>query len=159
MFAGAIGPGLLLVLAYTGIVFWRARGLPALAPEDRTSLGRMALDLGPLLILVISVLGSIIAGHATPTQASGLGAFGAVLITLLYRRFSFSMLMEASRKTVVTTSMALFAMIGATCFAAVFKGIGGDDLVEAGVTLFGDGPFTVLIVVMGVLFVLGSVLD
>lgn len=159
MFAGAIGPGLLLVMAYAGLVFWRSRDLPALSHEDRTSLGRLVLELGPLLILVVSVLGSIIAGLATPTEASGLGAFGALLITILYRRFSASMLMEAARRTVVTTSMVLFVMIGATCFAAVFKGIGGDDLVEAGVTLFGNEPYTVLLVVMGAIFVLGFVLD
>ena len=159
MFAGAIGPGLLLVFAYAGLVFWRARGLPSLPRSERTSLWRLVIDLGPLLILVISVLGSIIAGLATPTEASGLGAFGALFIAVLYRRFSVSMMMEAARQTVVTTAMVLFVMIGATCFSAVFKGIGGDDLVEAGVTLFGDGPFTVLVVVMGAIFVLGFVLD
>ena len=159
MFAGAIGPGLLLVAVYAGLVFWRARGLPSLPRSERTSIWRLVIDLGPLLILVISVLGSIIAGLATPTEASGLGAFGALLITVLYRRFSLPMMFEAARQTVVTTSMVLFVMIGATCFSAVFKGIGGDDLVEAGVTLFGDGPLTVLLVVMGAIFVLGFVLD
>jgi tripartite ATP-independent transporter DctM subunit len=112
-----------------------------------------------LLVLVISVLGSIIAGIATPTEASGLGAFGAVLITILYRCFSWTMLMDAARKTVITTSLVLFVMIGATCFSAVFKGVGGDDLVEAGITAFGTEPFTVLAVVMASIFFLGFVLD
>ncbi|MEX0285634.1 MAG: TRAP transporter large permease subunit [Paracoccaceae bacterium] len=159
MFAGAIGPGLLLVCCYAGLVFWRARGLPALPRTERTPIWRLALDLGPLLFLVISVLGSIIAGIATPTEASGLGAFGALLITVVYRCFSVSMMLEAARQTVVTTSLVLFVMIGATCFAAVFKGIGGNDLVEAGVTIFGDAPYTVLFVVMAAIFVLGFVLD
>ncbi|MCY4209262.1 MAG: TRAP transporter large permease subunit [Roseovarius sp.] len=159
MFAGAIGPGLLMVLAYAGLVFWRARGLPSLSRSERGSLWRLVIDLGPLLILVVSVLGSIINGLATPTEASGIGAFGALFITLLYRRFSLSMMLEAARQTVVTTSMVLFVMIGATCFSAVFKGVGGDDLVETGVMLFGDGAFTVLLVVMGAIFVLGFVLD
>lgn len=159
MFAGAIGPGLLLVAAYGGLVMWRARGLPPVTRTDREAPWRVLVDLGPLLALVISVLGSIIAGLATPTEASGLGAFGAVLITMLYRRFSVSMIMHAARQTVVTTSMVLFVMIGATCFSAVFRGVGGDDLVKAGIMAFGDGPFTVLAVVMGAIFLLGFVLD
>lgn len=159
MFAGAIVPGLMLVGAYAVYIIWQARGLPALQRTDRISIPRLLFDLGPLLALVISVLGSIIAGFATPTEASGIGAFGAVLITLLYGRFSVAMLMNAARQTVVTTALVLFVMIGATCFSAVFKGIGGDDLVEAGILAFGADPFTVLAVVMIAIFVLGFVLD
>ena len=120
---------------------------------------RLLLDLGPLLALVVSVLGSIVAGLATPTEASGLGAFGAILITLLYRSFSMAMLMQAARQTVITTAMVLFVMIGATCFSAVFKGIGGDDLVEAGLLAFGEGPYMILALVMGAIFLLGFFLD
>lgn len=159
MFAGAIGPGLLLVIAYGAFVVWRARGLPAIKREGSLSLARLLFDLGPLLMLVVSVLGSIIAGIATPTEASGLGAFGAVLVTLLYGKFSLSMLMDAARQTVVTTSLVLFVMIGATCFSAVFKGIGGDDVVETAILAFGTDPFTVLTVVMVAIFLLGFVLD
>ena len=159
MFAGAIGPGLLLVAVYGGFVLWRARGLPRAATQEETSPLRLLLDLGPLLVLVLSVLGSIISGFATPTEASGVGALGAVFITLLYGKFSFAMLMTAARQTVITTSTVLFLMIGATCFSAVFKGVGGDDMVEAGIMAFGDGPFIVLTVVMVAIFVLGFVLD
>ena len=105
------------------------------------------------------MLGSIVAGLATPTEASGLGAFGALLITVLYRKFSFAMLMKAARQTVITTSLVLFVMIGATCFSAVFKAVGGDELVKAGITAFGTEPFVVLAVVMGAIFLLGFVLD
>lgn len=159
MFAGAIGPGLLLVGVYGGYVIWKARDLPRQERTDATSPLRLLIDLGPLLALVISVLGSIIAGLATPTEASGVGALGAVLITMLYGKFSTAMLMKAATQTVITTSTVLFLMIGATCFSAVFKGIGGDDLVEAGIMAFGDGPFTVLAVVMVAIFLLGFVLD
>ncbi|MEO1284033.1 MAG: TRAP transporter large permease subunit [Pseudomonadota bacterium] len=159
MFAGAIGPGLLLVAVYGGFVLWRARGLPRAATQEETSPLRLLLDLGPLLVLVLSVLGSIISGFATPTEASGVGALGAVFVTLLYGKFSFAMLMTAARQTVITTSTVLFLMIGATCFSAVFKGVGGDDMVEAGIMAFGDGPFIVLTVVMVAIFVLGFVLD
>lgn len=159
MFAGAIVPGLMLVAVYAVVVVWRARKLPPVEREDRPSILHLALDLGPLLLLVTSVLGSIIAGIATPTEASGLGAFGAVLISLLYGRFSVSMLLNAARQTVTMTAVVLFVMIGATCFSAVFKGVGGDDLVEAGVTAFGTDPFTILTVVMVAIFLLGFFLD
>ncbi|MEP4195213.1 MAG: TRAP transporter large permease subunit [Aliishimia sp.] len=159
MFAGAIGPGLMLVVVYGLYVAWKARGLPTMPKTERVSLWKLLFDLGPLLALVISVLGSIIAGIATPTEASGLGAFGAVVITILYGQFSFKMLMEAAQKTVVTVAVVLFVMIGATCFSAVFKGVGGDDLVEAGIMAFGSDPYTVLMVVMAAIFLLGFVLD
>ncbi|SMX31037.1 TRAP transporter large permease [Actibacterium lipolyticum] len=159
MFAGAMGPGLILVVIYALYVAWRARGLPAMPKVERASPWGLLFDLGPLLALVIAVLGSIIAGIATPTEASGLGAFGAVAITVLYGRFSIEMLMDAAKKTVVTTAVVLFVMIGATCFSAVFKGVGGDDLVEAGIMAFGSGPYTVLAVVMAAIFLLGFVLD
>lgn len=158
MFAGAMGPGLCLVLAYGAYILWRARGLPRAARHDVQRL-RLLADLVPLLALVIAVLGSIVAGIATPTEASGLGALGAVAISVLYRRFSVAMLLQAARQTVITTAQVLFVMIGATCFSAVFKAIGGDDLVEAGISVFGAGAFTQLAVVMLAIFVLGFVLD
>ncbi|MGR3315971.1 TRAP transporter large permease [Roseovarius indicus] len=160
MFAGAIGPGLLLVAVYGILVAIRARTLPrAPRPEGRASPLRLLLDLGPLLSLIVIVLGSIIAGYATPTEASGLGAFGAILVALLYRRFDLSVIMDAARQTVTTTSMVLLVMIGATCFSAVFKAVGGDDMVETAITAFGTEPLTVLAVVMGAIFLLGFVLD
>lgn len=160
MFAGAIGPGLLLVAVYGILVAIRARTLPrAPRPEGRASPLRLLLDLGPLLSLIVIVLGSIIAGYATPTEASGLGTFGAILVALLYRRFDLSVIMDAARQTVTTTSMVLLVMIGATCFSAVFKAVGGDDMVETAITAFGTEPLTVLAVVMGAIFLLGFVLD
>ncbi|MEQ9673478.1 MAG: TRAP transporter large permease subunit [Roseovarius indicus] len=160
MFAGAIGPGLLLVAVYGILVAIRARNLPrAPRPEGRANPLRLLLDLGPLLSLIVIVLGSIIAGYATPTEASGLGAFGAILVALLYRRFDLSVIMDAARQTVTTTSMVLLVMIGATCFSAVFKAVGGDDMVETAITAFGTEPLTVLAVVMGAIFLLGFDLD
>ena len=160
MFAGAIGPGLLLVAVYGILVAIRARNLPrAPRPEGRANPLRLLLDLGPLLSLIVIVLGSIIAGYATPTEASGLGAFGAIVVALLYRRFDLSVIMDAARQTVTTTSMVLLVMIGATCFSAVFKAVGGDDMVKTAITAFGTEPLTVLAVVMGAIFLLGFVLD
>ena len=146
-------------MVYGALVIWRARNLPAAVHADRPSPLRLLLDLGPLLALVVSVLGSIIAGLATPTEASGLGAFGALLITVFYGRFSTAMLMKAARQTVVTTSPRPVRDDRRHCFSAVFKAIGGDELVKAGITAFGTEPFVVLAVVMGAIFLLGFVLD
>lgn len=161
MFAGAIGPGLLLVALYGAYVIWRAWGLKQKAPmqDGRPRLMALIVDIAPLLILIICVLGSIIAGVATPTEASGLGALGAVLVTMIYRRFSVSMLMDAARDTVVTTAMVALVVIGATCFAAVFRGVGGDEMIQSGLGSFGDTPWVVMAVVMVSIFLLGFFLD
>ncbi|SEL21332.1 TRAP transporter, DctM subunit [Roseovarius nanhaiticus] len=163
MFAGAIGPGLLLVALYGIYIIWRARGLPR-APKGPAlgliaGVGRTLMDVAPLLILVICVLGSIIGGLATPTEASGLGALGAILVTALYRRFDTGVIMAAARDTVMATCVVLMVIVGATCFSAVFKGVGGDAMIRSALSLFGDNPWTVLLVVMGAIFVLGFVLD
>lgn len=159
MFAGAIGPSLLLVAVYGGLVIWRSRNLPRIPRSEDLPLWRLLLDLLPLIALVISVMGSIIAGIATPTEASGLGAFGALMIAFLYGHLKFTMVMDAARKTVITTCMVLFTISGATCFSAVFKGIGGASLVANGMMAFGNSPFIILAVVMGAIFILGFVLD
>ena len=159
MFTAALVPGALLVIAYGVFTVWRARKLPPLATNEKISVWQLIIDLGPLVVLVVAVLGSILGGIATPTEASGLGALGAIFITLIYGRFNINNTMEAARKTVVTTSMVLFVMIGATCFSAVFKGIGGDDMVETGVMAFGTEPITVLTVLMVSVFLLGFLLD
>lgn len=162
MFAAAMLPGAMLVVAYGLYAVMRARKIPRQPKQGRLTprdVLRLVLDLGPLIALVVSVLGSIVAGLATPTEASGLGAFGAILITLAYGRFRVSTVMAAARDTVSTTSMVLLVMIGATCFSAVFKGIGGDALIREGLGLFGTSPWMVLFVVMAAIFVLGFVLD
>lgn len=161
MFAGAIGPGLLLVLLYGGYIIFKSRQIEHNKAKTRLGVSPISLllDIGPLILLVICVLGSIIAGLATPTEASGLGAFGAILITLIYGRFKMSVILEAAKDTVVATSMVMMVMVGATCFSAVFRGIGGDELIQDGILAFGGGPWVVLAVVMTVIFILGFVLD
>ena len=161
MFAGAIGPGILLVALYSAYMFVRSRGLKSETENayQRPTLVRTVMDIGPLLLLVFCVLGAIIGGVATPTEASGLGALGAIVIALLYGKFSIAVTMAAARDTVVATSMVLMVMIGATCFSAVFRGVGGDELIRSGLEALGGGPWTVLVVVMCAIFVLGFVLD
>ena len=163
LFTAAFVPGLLLAALYAARVLWLARRLtpvsPAADPQQRLRVLPLMRDLLPLALLVVCVLGSIVTGVATPTEASGLGAFGAIAITCLYRSCSRSLLMQAARETIVATSMVLMVMIGATCFAAVFNGIGGNAAIERGFTGISGGPWLLLAVVMVVIFLLGFVLD
>ncbi len=158
MFAGAILPGLLLVSLYAVYAIIRTWNIRPMAREHTPGWSAV-LDILPLVLLIVFVLGSIIFGLATPTEASGLGAVGAILIALAYRSFSFGVLMEAARETVVSTSMVFLVLIGATCFSAVFRKVGGDEAIQAAIGVFGTEPWVVLLVVMGAIFVLGFVLD
>lgn len=162
MFAGAIGPGLLLVVLYAAYVVIHTRHLPRKRAREGGLLRgifKSFIDTTPLLVLIICVLGSIIGGLATPTEASGLGALGAILVTVLYGKFRIATIMAAGRDTVIATTMVMTVMIGATSFSAVFRGIGGDDAIQNGLASFGGGPWTTLFVVMAVIFILGFVLD
>jgi len=164
MFAGAIGPGLLLVGLYALYVLattgWRKQTGPQMAePYSVRNLLVGLVDVGPLLLLILCVLGSIIAGIATPTEASGLGALGSILITVLYGRFDLQMIMSAARETVIATSMVMMVMVGATCFSAVFRGIGGDELIRDSLMALGGGPWGTMAVIMVAIFLLGFVLD
>ena len=160
MFAGAIIPGFLLVSLYAiyGIIrTWNVQA--AGVGLTRKPVRRAVADILPLVLLIVFVLGSIILGLATPTEASGLGAIGAIIIASAYRSFSGRILMESARETVVSTSMVFLVLIGATCFSAVFRKVGGDDAIHAVLGLFGSEPWVILLVVMGAIFVLGFVLD
>lgn len=163
MFAAAIGPGMLLVMLYAMYIVIRTWHLPRTqqAPRQNVMLALVSIvrDTAPLLLLVICVLGSIISGLATPTEASGIGAFGAIVITLVYRRFSIAMVLQAARETVISTCMILTVLIGATCFSAVFRRIGGDESIQAALSHISSGPWMTLAIIMAVIFVLGFVLD
>lgn len=159
MFAGAILPGLLLVVLISVYMLIRTWGLRQEAAVERAPMGQTVWRLGPLVLLIICVLGSIIAGVATPTEAAGVGAFGALIIALLYGRFSVKMTIDAAEDTVSATSMIFLVLIGATCFSAVFRKVGGEDAILDLVGLFGTEPWTIIFVVMGMIFVLGFVLD
>ncbi len=158
-FAGAIGPGLLLAALYALHVIWRGFRLPAPPPVETVGLLQLILDVAPLIMLVVCILGSIIAGLATPTEASGLGAFGAIAITALYGRFDAAVIMQAARETVIATSMVMMVMIVATCFSGVFRGIGGDEMIREGLAMMGGGPWMILGVITVAIFILGFVLD
>lgn len=162
MFSAAIGPGLLLFFLYAAWLLIKSRqlSLPSRSHSaSKISVLRLLVDIGPLLILVFCVLGSIMAGIATPTEASGVGALGALFITAIYGRFSLVVTMDAARSTVIATTMVLMVMVGATCFSAVFRGVGGDELIRHGLESLGGGAWVTLAVVMLAIFLLGFVLD
>ena len=165
LFAGALIPGLVLVLLYATYVLARALYQPRSAPvalvEADPSPIALALTKGlvPPLLLIGAVLGSILLGYATPTEAAAVGAMGALLLAILYRALDRKILQEIMQTTVMTTSMVFFILIGASIFSLVFRGYGGDDLVAALFTDMPGGQWTAIGIVMLVIFLLGFILD
>lgn len=163
LFAGALLPGMALVLAYLGYVLWVAWRQPARAPAlpraADASVGHALRAILPALALVVLVLGSILGGYATPTEAAAVGAVGATGLALLHRRFSPGLLWAVARETVLVTSMVFAILIGATLFTLVFRGYGGEDLVHAALDALPGGVFGAMLVVMALMFLLGFLLD
>lgn len=165
LFAGAILPGLLLVSFYIlyllFVSWWRPEQVPAADQDAASKLNwKQTLDaLLPPLLLITAVLGSIIAGVATPTEAASVGAVGALLLAWRNNQLDMSCIKETSRTTVQVTCMVFAIFIGASIFSLVFRGYGGDDAVHAFLTQLPGGPVTAVAVVMLVMFVLGFVLD
>lgn len=165
LFAGAVIPGLLLVALYMAYVVWVAWRQPQRAPAidpanlpQRSGLQMLGAVVPPLL-LIVCVLGSILFGIATPTEAAGVGAVGASLLALMRGQLDLACLREVSRESVLITAMVFAILLGAALFALVFRGFGGDDLVHALLTGLPGGKWGAVIAVMMLMFVLGFVLD
>ena len=165
LFAGALLPGLLLVALYAGYVLCVSLISPERAPRARTESGaergRASLLRGLLapLALIVAVLGSILAGLATPTEAAAVGALGALGLATANRALNLVNLREIMRATLTTTSMVFFILVGASLFSLVFRGYGGDDLVASMFDSLPGGIYGALLPVMLVIFLLGFVLD
>ena len=165
LFAGAIIPGLILVGLYFAYVIVRAfldpESMPAARDDEETkpSLVQLLSTLAPPLILIVAVLGSILMGWATPTEAAGVGAAGALLLAFAYGRVHISTLRETCESTLTTTAMVFFILIGASIFSLVFRGYGGDELVHTLFESMPGGMWGALAVVMVVIFLLGFILD
>ena len=165
LFAGALIPGLLLVVFYLAFILITAWLRPERLETNVEQMGErpsgkeLALGLAPPLVLIVAVLGAILGGYSTPTEAAGVGAFGAVLLALAYGRLNLSTLRETSRETLKTTAMVFFILIGASIFSLVFRAYGGDELVRAVFEDMPGGAIGALIIVMFVLFLLGFILD
>ena len=165
LFAGALIPGLLLVFLYMlyilGVAYFKPDTMPAhhRAPDDEISLGRVVRALLPPLILIFAVLGSILGGYATPTEAAGVGGMGALLMALSRSELNLERLQEIMRNTLRISSMVFLILIGASIFSLVFRGYGGDDGVRAVLEALPGGVVGAVLVVMLVMFLLGFVLD
>lgn len=162
LFAGAIIPGLVLVLLYTLYIVSTATLSPEKAPPVKVDNIRFTLILSsifPPLFLILAVLGSILGGVATPTEAAGVGAMGALGLAASRLELSLRQLKEIALTTTKITSMVFFILIGASMFSLVFRGYGGDELVHAWLAGLPGGVIGATIVVMLVIFLLGFILD
>ncbi|NCF58469.1 MAG: TRAP transporter large permease subunit [Gammaproteobacteria bacterium] len=165
LFAGALIPGLLLVVLYILYLVAAAFFRPALMPayerseDDVVSFVQILRALLPPLLLIFAVLGSILAGIATPTEAAGVGGMGALLLALSRREISLARLRDVMQATLKISSMVFLILIGASVFSLVFRGFGGDDGVHAILESLPGGVVGAVILVMLVMFLLGFVLD
>jgi len=162
LFVGAIVPGIVLVFFYLAYVLIRAAMQPSIAPPaevDEADIRSVVTAVLPPLGLIGLVLGSILVGAATPTEAAGVGAVGALLLALSRGALTLAVLQDISRSTLFTTSMVFLILIGAALFSLVFRGFGGDTMIESFFEALGGGPHTALLIVMLVMFLLGFILD
>lgn len=166
LFAGALLPGLLLVSLYLIYVLFKAVTDPAscpatpVPPEEKGDLFREVLvALVPPLMLILAVLGSILGGIATPTEAASVGAVGAMVLAALRWRLSFTILKETVIATSTITSMVFVILLGASVFSVVFRMMGGDNLVHEFLSNLPGGPMAAVAVVMVIMFFLGFILD
>ena len=165
LFAGALVPGLILVMAYLLYIVIIARARPDLMPPDRmegderVSMGRLLLLASGPLLLIVAVLGSILNGIATPTEAAAVGAVGAMLLALVSGQLSMATLKNVVYRTTRITAMVFMILIGASLFSLVFRGFGGDEMIADFLNALPGGVVTAMVLVMLVMFLLGFVLD
>jgi tripartite ATP-independent transporter DctM subunit len=162
LFAGAMMPGLLLVALYLVYIVIFAQLKPESAPALKQGTNQTDFKWRFLLLplaLILTVLGSILSGVATPSEAAALGAIGAVILAIYSKEFSFSRLKEVARSTTKTSSMVFMILIGASIFSLVFRAFGGDDLIRDLLSSLPGGVFGAMLVVMLVMFLLGFILD
>ncbi|KUJ73949.1 C4-dicarboxylate ABC transporter [Thiomicrospira sp. XS5] len=165
LFVGALFPGMLLVVLYMAYVFAMAVFRPHTVPADANAtippgLGkRVITSLIPPLALIVLVLGSILGGFSTPTEAASLGALGAMLLAAAKKRLNLQRLQEVMRGTLQVSSMIFLIFIGAAFFSLTFRGLGGDDLMHDFLTNLPGGVFTAVLMVMVLMFIIGFFLD
>jgi tripartite ATP-independent transporter DctM subunit len=169
LFAGAIFPGLILAALYFAYILIRCNINPTLGPpiskDDAatyTAGQKWAMTLKslvPPLVLILAVMGTILAGVATPTEAAGLGALGSILLAFFNRKLNFTVLKESAYATLKTTSMVMMLFIGGKLFSTVFLSMGGGDVVADLLVGSGMDRWLVLFVMMGIVFLMGMFID
>ena len=162
LFIGAIVPGIMICVGYLIYTIYKnsnnkniKANLNGLSVEKIEFLRTLALP----IILIFLVLGSIFSGIATPTEASAIGAFGALVIASINKKISLSFLKETSEKTAVVSTMIFTILIGASIFSLIFRGVGGDELIDLIFNSIPGGNYTALIFVLIIIFLLGFILD
>ena len=162
LFVGAIIPGAMICLGYLIYTLYQNKknlDIQFYPDAQSSSSSEILKTLALPLTLIVLVLGSIIAGIATPTEASAIGAMGALIIAIINGKFTLVFIKEASQKTAIVSTMIFTILIGASIFSLIFRGVGGDELINL---IFGSlpgGPYTALIFVLLFVFLLGFILD
>ena len=165
LFAGALIPGVILVLFYISYILLISYIDPKSAPKNRESdIGpenpkKIISSLLPPLGLMVLVLGSILLGMASPTEAAGIGAFGALIISYTRKTLNKKIVLEISNSTLKITGMVFFILISASVFSLVFRGFSGDELVHNFLTGLPGDKVSAMIITMIVIFILGFILD
>ncbi len=164
LFVGALMPGLLLVVMYLLYLWAVSRFSPDQVPKEgqsneHTSIWPLLGALIPPLVLIVCVLGSILLGYATPTEAASVGAVGALILAAIKKTLTLSTFKYVTTETTKVTSMVFLILIGASLFSLVFRGFGGEDLLKSIFTSLPGGMFTAMLLVMFVIFLLGFILD
>jgi tripartite ATP-independent transporter DctM subunit len=167
LFAGALLPGLMLVALYVAwlvvVAIFRPHAMPAhdASAENggKASFVQIGKALVPPMVLIVAVLGSILAGVATPTEAAAVGALGALLIAMQRRALTLERLRSIMRGTLSVTSMVFLILVAASVFSLVFRGYGGDAAVRSLLDSLPGGVISAMFIVMLVMFLLGFVLD
>ncbi|MEM6890992.1 MAG: TRAP transporter large permease subunit, partial [Pseudomonadota bacterium] len=165
LFLGAIVPGLILGGLYIGYIVFVALTKPMDAPVSREvpAEGSLAMallrDLFAPLLLILTVLGSIATGAATPTEAAGLGAICAMILAAMNRKLTFKTMSGCVRETGSTSAMILGVLVGATIFGMVFKGLKGDKMIENAILFFDLGAYGTLGILLILIFVMGFFLE
>ena len=165
LFAGALLPGLMLVVMFIIFIYFYARIFPNSCPPIQTDKSRSEIykeafkSIFPPLILIVLVLGSILMGVATPTESASVGAIGAAVIAFTKGELTFQNIKEVSLNTVKLSSFVFVILIGASMFSLVFRGFNGDAMIEHFLGGLPGGLFTALLIVMLAIFILGFFLD
>jgi tripartite ATP-independent transporter DctM subunit len=163
LYAAAFGPGFLLAFLYIvyclGRSYLNPRIGPAVPPEERARFGEVVREVAfgtlPLAVLISATLGSILGGLATPTEAASVGASGALLLGIVYRRLTFRGLKTAMLNTLATSSMVLLLAVASNVFGAVFARLGTASVITKALIALPVPPFVTLLIVMALIFLLG----
>lgn len=166
MFAAGIGPGIMLIILTVAYIlvksYLRPELAPALPPEERANLKEKVLSLKSIalpILIVLMVMGSIIGGITTPTEAAAMGVLGSLISAVVYRKLSISLITEASIRTFKLTSMIMWILFAAHAFSAAYQSMGAQALIEGFMHMIPGGQWGILATMMIILFILGMVLD